>query len=59
MQQSLHILQAPTMELRNLIQQEIAVNPVLEMEQPEVSLNDTVPDDLEDDPEMRHLSQPG
>jgi RNA polymerase sigma-54 factor len=57
MQQSLHILQAATMELRNLIQQEISVNPVLEMEQPEVSLNDTVPDDLEDDAEMRQLSQ--
>jgi RNA polymerase sigma-54 factor len=43
MQQSLHILQAPTLELRQLIQQEISVNPVLEMEQPEISLNETLP----------------
>ncbi len=57
MQQSLHILQAPTMELRQLIQQEIAVNPVLEMEQPEVSLEATVPDDPEEDRELSHLSQ--
>ncbi len=57
MQQSLHILQAPTMELRQLIQQEIAINPVLEMEQPEVSLEATVPDDPEADPELNHLSQ--
>ncbi len=57
MQQSLHILQAPTLELRQLIQQEIAINPVLEMEQPEVSLEDAVPDDLEEDRELRELSQ--
>lgn len=57
MQQSLHILQAPTMELRQLIQQEIAVNPVLEMEQPEVSLEATLPEDPEGDRELDHLSQ--
>jgi RNA polymerase sigma-54 factor len=57
MQQSLHILQAPTMELRQLIQQEISINPVLEMEQPEVSLDATLPEDPEGDREMEHLSQ--
>ena len=57
MQQSLHILQAPTMELRQLIQQEISVNPVLEMEQPEVSLEATIPEDPEGDRELDHLSQ--
>lgn len=57
MQQSLHILQAPTMELRQLIQQEISINPVLEMEQPEVSLEATLPEDPEGDRELDHLSQ--
>ena len=57
MQQSLQILQAPTMELRQLVQQEISINPVLELEQPEVSLQDTMPEDPEDDREMRELSQ--
>src|SRR5258708_24341011 len=32
LQQSLQILQAPTLELRNLIQQELQTNPVLEEE---------------------------
>ncbi|HCN76605.1 MAG TPA: RNA polymerase sigma-54 factor [Verrucomicrobiales bacterium] len=45
MQQSLQILQAPTLELRQIIQQEIEINPVLELETPEVSLEDAVPDD--------------
>ena len=57
MQQSLQILQAPTMELRQLVQQEISVNPVLELEQPEVSLQDTAPEDPDDDRELRELSQ--
>lgn len=56
MQQSLHILQAPTLELRQLIQQEIAINPVLEMEQPEVSLEETHAENAEDDREMSELS---
>jgi RNA polymerase sigma-54 factor len=47
MQQSLQVLQAATMELRQIIQQEMSVNPVLELEQPEVSLSDAVPDDPE------------
>lgn len=36
MQQSLQILQAPTLELRQIIQQEIEINPVLEIETPEI-----------------------
>jgi len=48
MQQSLQILQAPTLELRQIIQQEIEINPVLELESPEVSLEDAVPDDPDD-----------
>lgn len=48
MQQSLQILQAPTLELRQIIQQEIEINPVLELEAPEVSLEDAVPDDPDD-----------
>ncbi len=47
MQQSLQILQAPALELRQIIQQELNVNPVLEVEQPEVSIEDTVPEDPE------------
>lgn len=48
MQQSLQILQAPTLELRQIIQQEIEVNPVLELEAPETSLEDAIPDDPDD-----------
>lgn len=48
MQQSLQILQAPTLELRQIIQQEVEINPVLELEAPEVSLEDAVPDDPDD-----------
>jgi RNA polymerase sigma-54 factor len=40
LQQSLHILQAPVLELRNLIQQEIQVNPVLEEEITEPTIED-------------------
>lgn len=48
MQQSLQILQAPALELRQIIQQEINVNPVLEIESPDVSLEDTQPEDPDD-----------
>lgn len=48
MQQSLQILQAPALELRQIIQQEINVNPVLELETPEVSLEETEPEDPDD-----------
>lgn len=48
MQQSLQILQAPALELRQIIQQEININPVLEVETPDVSLEDTQPEDPDD-----------
>lgn len=56
MQQSLQILQAPALELRQIIQQEMAANPVLEVETPEPSLEDTVPADPEDE-EIRNLTR--
>src|SRR5438093_13422052 len=40
LQQSLQILQVPMLELRNLIQQEIQTNPVLEEEITEPSIED-------------------
>ncbi|MEM6910520.1 MAG: RNA polymerase factor sigma-54 [Verrucomicrobiota bacterium] len=51
MQQSLQILQAPTMELRQLIQQELEANPVLEDETEEISA------DAEFEEEFAELSQ--
>ncbi len=57
MQQSLQILQAPTLELRQIIQQEIEINPVLELEAPEVSLDEAVPEDPEERDELDTLSQ--
>jgi RNA polymerase sigma-54 factor len=61
MQQSLQILQAPTLELRQIIQQEIEVNPVLELEAPETSLDDAIPDDPDDrsggDEDIAQLTQ--
>jgi RNA polymerase sigma-54 factor len=49
MQQSLNILQAPTLELRNIVQQEMETNPVIEVETPEISLEETAPEDGSDD----------
>ena len=40
LQQSLQILQAPMLELRNLVQQEIETNPTLEMDSTEPSIED-------------------
>lgn len=57
MQQSLQILQAPTLDLRQIIQQEININPVLELESPEVSLEDTAPEDPADRDELDSMSQ--
>ncbi len=57
MQQSLQILQAPTLELRQIIQQEIEINPVLELEAPEVSLQDTAPEDPADRDDIDVVSQ--
>jgi RNA polymerase sigma-54 factor len=55
MQQSLQILQAPTLELRQIIQQEVEINPVLELESPDVSLDDAVPDDPDNREERDEL----
>jgi len=57
MQQSLQILQAPTLELRQIIQQEIEINPVLELESPDVSLEETAPEDPADRDELDVVSQ--
>ena len=40
MQQSLQLLQTPTLELRQLVQQELVVNPTLEEESTDISLED-------------------
>ena len=55
MQQSLQILQAPALELQQIIQQELAVNPVLEVENTDVSLETTPPEDP--DADIRELSR--
>jgi|JI6StandDraft_1071083.scaffolds.fasta_scaffold00551_10 RNA polymerase sigma-54 factor len=55
MQQSLQILQAPTLELRQIIQQEIEINPVLELENPDVSIDDAVPEDPDNREERDEL----
>ncbi len=49
MQQSLHVLQAPSMELQALAVAELQVNPVLEEEVPVKELEDTSEDDWDDD----------
>ena len=40
MQQSLNILQAPTLELRHMVSQELVQNPILESESSEISLEE-------------------
>ncbi len=59
MQQSLQLLQTPTLELRHLIQEELDSNPTLEDESIEVSLEETSsPDEDEEfDKEFAELSQ--
>ena len=49
MQQSLQMLQAPTLELRHLVQQELVANPTLEEESTDVSLEEASSPDEEDD----------
>jgi RNA polymerase sigma-54 factor len=49
MQQSLQILQAPALELQQIIQQEVAINPVLEVESPDVSIESTPSEDPDSD----------
>ncbi len=59
MQQSLQLLQTPTLELRQLIQQELNNNPTLEDDTFDVSLEDakTTDEDEEFDRELAELSQ--
>ncbi len=59
MQQSLLLLQTPTLELRQLVQQELNANPTLEDETHEVSLEEasTPDEDEEFDRELAELSQ--
>ncbi len=49
MQQSLQLLQAPTLELRSMIQQELETNPTLEDETQEISLDEQPPPEDNDD----------
>jgi RNA polymerase sigma-54 factor len=49
MQQSLQVLQAPVLELRNLVEQELQANPVLEEEVPEHEGGADSPDEWEKD----------
>ncbi len=53
MQQSLNVLQAPALELRNLVEQELQVNPTLEEETPEPEESD----DNEWDEEIEEISR--
>ena len=48
MQQSLQILQAPALELQQIVQLEININPVLEVDTPEVSLEQAAPEEPDD-----------
>jgi RNA polymerase sigma-54 factor len=55
MQQSLQVLQAPVLELRNLVEQELQVNPVLEEEPPEREQETDASDEWDD--ELREISR--
>jgi RNA polymerase sigma-54 factor len=55
MQQSLQVLQAPVLELRNLVEQELQANPVLEEEVPEREVESEAEDEWDD--ELREISQ--
>ena len=58
MQQSLQVLQVPTLELRQLVQQEISENPVLEDESSDISLEQQQEEDArETDSEIEALTQ--
>ncbi|NLT71334.1 MAG: RNA polymerase factor sigma-54 [Verrucomicrobiaceae bacterium] len=59
MQQSLQLLQTPTLELRQLVQQELVVNPTLEEESTEISLEEATSssEDEEFDREFAELSR--
>ena len=57
LQQSLHILQAPTLELRNIVQQELQTNPVLEEEAGAYELEQPSADDSEFQEEFERLAR--
>lgn len=57
MRQSLEILQAPALELRQLVQQELETNPTLEEESPDHSLDESEEQASEQDEELRELEQ--
>ncbi len=57
LQQSLQILQAPVLELRTLVQAEIAINPVIEEESTEPSLEDKQRELDEFQQEFDHLAK--
>lgn len=59
MQQSLQLLQTPTLELRHLVQQELVENPTLEEENTDISLDEASSSSEEDDfdKEFAELSQ--
>ncbi len=57
MQQSLAVLQAPTLELRKLIQQELEENPVLEDLTEDISLDEKQAEEEEFEREFDELSQ--
>src|SRR3954468_11367290 len=55
LQQSLHILQAPTLELRNIVQQELQTNPVLEEDPAEYGDDERSGDDADFQKEFERL----
>jgi RNA polymerase sigma-54 factor len=57
LQQSLQILQAPTLELRNIVQQEIQTNPVLEEEIGTFESEDRTKEDREFQEEFERLAR--
>jgi len=57
LQQSLQILQAPTLELRNIVQQELQTNPVLEEEAGTYELEQPSGDDSEFQEEFERLAR--
>ena len=57
LQQSLAILQAPTLELRNIVQQEIQTNPVLEEEIGTMESEEQTKDDSKFQEEFEHLAK--
>jgi len=57
LQQSLQILQAPILELRNLIQAELSINPVIEEERTEPTIEDKQKERDEFQEEFDHLSK--